>query len=206
MPYTYGEFSSRVFKSLEQDPRFADGLDDACNRGIDETLTESNYGNFEFTTQSVAGQVIYQLPDDMIFVNHVVYDCIPLARMTMEEWLERRALLNTVFALYRWPINFLIKENQDLTLSPVPMESGRTITVYGTIKTPDLFQATDLLTPMPLRRLYDNAAYHYARFFLLQTDGQDERAGAEYKLFEHECGKSNRRLRGNTKDKVRRVV
>ena len=68
-----------------------------------------------------------------------------------------------------------------------------------------LFQATDLATPMPLRRLYDNAAYHYARFFLLQTDGQDERADGEYKLFEHEIGKSNRRLRGNVKDKVKRM-
>ncbi len=206
MPYTYGEFSSRVFKSLESDPRFSDGLDDACNRGIDETLTESNYGNFEFVTGSVAEQKVYQLPSDMIYVNFVTYEEIPLDRMTMDEYLQRQAFLRTGFVYYRWPINFLVKENQDLVLSPVPRETGRPICVYGTIKTPDLYQATDLLTPMPLRRLYDNAAYHYARFFLLQTDGQDERATGEYKLFEHEIGKSNRRLRGNVKDKVQRMV
>ena len=206
MPYTYGEFSSRVFKSLEQDPRFSDGLDDACNRGIDETLAESNYGNFEFTTLSVANQLVYQLPADMIFVNFVTYCNIPLDRMTMDEYLQRQAFLNTGFFYWRWPDKFLVKENQDLVVSRTPRESGETIAVYGTIKTPNMYQTTDLLTAMPLRRLYDNAAYHYARFFLLQTDGQDERATSEYKLFEHEIGKSNRRLRGNVKDKVKRMV
>lgn len=206
MPYTYGDFSSRVYKSLEQDPRFLDGLDDACNRGIDETLTESNYGNFEYSTLSVRHQEVYQLPENTIFVNHVTYQNIPLDRMTMEEWLQRRAFLNTGFIFFHWPDKFLVKENQDLVISHRPQDSGRNICVYLTVKTPEMNQANNLLTPMPLRRLYDNAAYHYARFFLLQTDGQDDRAGGEYKLFEHEIGKSNRRLRGNVKDKVRRVI
>jgi hypothetical protein len=213
MPETYGNFRSEVWESLENDPRFEISLDKACNRGIDETLAESNYGNFEFTTPSVATQEVYQLPEEMIYVNHVTYDNIPLMRMTLEELLERKAILRTSLVYYHWPLNFLVKENQDLLLSPPSSDSGRTITVYGTVKYPDLKGVPDpvtglddLLNPMPLRRLYTNAAYHYARYFLLQQDGQDERAAQEYKLFEHEIGKSNRRLRGNAKDKVRRIV
>ena len=213
MSYTFGAFQNYVFESLERDPRWLSSLDEACNSAIDETLAESNYGNLEYDTLSVNGQEIYNLPPDTLYVNFVTYDNVPLDRMTFDEYLQRKALINQGIILYKKPVGFLIKDNRDLALSPTPPDNGLTITIYCTVKTPDMAGLTsdptggvDFATNMPFGRVYANAAKHYARFYLLQLDGQDDRATSEYKLFEHEMGKTTRRLIGSVKTKVKRML
>ncbi len=206
MSYTYGQFRASVKESLENDQRFEALLDEACNRGIDETLIDSNYGNTEYLTPSVNRKEEYDLPPGTLHVNYVTYDSIKLDRLTMDEWLSRKQFRRVGFSASAWPDSFLVRDNRLLAISNMPNQSGKEIVIYCSVKERDFVTGTDDAVEIPFARLYSKAAWHFARHFCLSADGQTTRAQEEYQLFEHEEGKANIRLRGSVKTKVKRVV
>lgn len=206
MAYTYGDFWSEVFNSLERDQRFQGGLDIACNRGIDEIFANSDYGNFTYQTTSESGREEYDLPENTLYVNFVTYDTVPMDRIIFDEHLQRKAFAVNGIVYYTRPLNFVIKDNRTMILSPMPRESGKPIVAYLTVKYDDFKIDTDTDKPFPLGRVYSKPAFHFARHYAYLNDNRDADSAKEYQLFEHEMGKISMRLKGSVKTKVKRMV
>ncbi len=208
MAFTRGDFKASVFESLENDQRFSVLLNEACSRGVDEVYAHSDFGNFRYEVQggSVNRQEEYDLPPETFFVNFVTYRGIKLDRFTMDEWLNRKSLLNSAgVSGSLGPDSFLVKDNRALILSFPPSEQGKEIVAYLTLADDGFTDATDT-ADMPIARRYTRGAWHHARAFLLHSDGQEERAASEEKLAEKYIAKDSRLLKGSVKTKVKRVV
>jgi hypothetical protein len=205
MSYSYGDFRGEVSESVDNDPRYESMLDVACNRGIDEIFAESDFGNFRYDTNSIAGREEYDLPADTLYVNNVTYDNLVLSRCTFAEFLNRKSWLNFGNTFRGYPDKYVVKDNRSLMVTRTPADTDKVISIYVTIKTADLSNETDADEDFPLARVYSKPAYHFARHYLFGQDLRTEEAASEYKMFEHEMAKIARRLSGSIKTKVKRI-
>ncbi len=183
-------------------------LNEACSRGVDEVYAHSDFGNFRWAVQggAILGQEEYILPPETFFVNFVTFRGIKLDRFTMDEWLNRKSMLNAAnIAGLRGPDSFLVKDNRSLILSYPPGVAGGEIVAYLTLAD-DGFTDDNLTEEMPIARRYTRGAWHHARAFLLEIDGQDDRAQIEEKRADKYIAKDSRLLKGSVKSKVKRVV
>lgn len=206
MPYTYGNFWNEVYNSLERDQRFFGLVDVAANRAIDEVFARSNFGNFQYDTVGENGRETYNLPEGTLYVNNVVYDSVPMDRITFKEHLQRKAFSSNGIIYYTRPVSYVVTDNRDLIMSPMPREAGKTLTAYITIKTADLVIATNENSNFPLARVYTTAAFHFARHYLYLNDNRDKDAERELLLFDKAMAEDSRRLSGSVKTKVTRLV
>jgi len=203
VPFLYVDFKKEVFDSVENDERFSGLLDTAINRAIDEVLSESDYGNTEQSFfPTVSGQNKFALSEDMIAVNHVTWDGIPLSIMTMAEYLNTGAT-RPAFPSNGRPYQYLVQDNNTLIVFPIPNDIGKEIRVYQTLKQSDVLLDAD---PLPIVRRYTTAAFHFARHWLFSQDNQVTQSEKEYNFWEHEMGKTKRRLNGSRKTKVTRII
>lgn len=200
MSWLYSDFRSEVFDSLEEDPRFETYLDKACYRAIDEVFADSQFGNIRHEIVATVDKGEYALPTKTLFVNHVVFDGVPLQRITESEWLNGYGQM-TENPITGTPYAFLVLNGQTLVLHPIPTQAKK-IRIFLTEVTEDLA----LTEAMPFGRVYSIPAFHFARHWLLQFDGQDGRSDREKILATREMGKASQRLNGNRKEKVTRIV
>ncbi len=202
---TRGQFKTSVWESLERDPRFESLLNEACTRAVQEVFAQSNFGNFKHETESENGRDEYNLPQGTLFVNYVTYRGVKLERFTFDEYLNRQSWVDgQVQSAGVMPDKFVVKDNRDLILSYCPRESDRPIVVYLTVSD-DGFTALNESQDMPIAMAYTQGAWHHARAFLLENDGQDERAQIQWAMARKQIFEAKRLLNGSTASYVKQM-
>lgn len=202
---TRGQFRASVWNSLENDPRFESLLNEACTRAVQEVFCQSRFGNFKHITDSENGREEYNLPKGTLFCNFVTYDSQKMERMTFDQWLNAKSSLAGLSVQSGiWPEGFLVKDNRDLILWPIPKDNGKQIAAYLTVSD-DGFTDNNKDQEMPIAIAYTRGAMHYAKSFLLEMDGQEDRAEYYQRRAEVEIGKANLLLNGNVDTYVKRA-